>query len=64
MLFFDQVMFRGAWPESVTRVMFEPLVLAIQRSSPVPECRKAIAYYLETKCFLKHERSFLRPVFA
>lgn len=28
-----------------------------------PECQKAIAYYRETRCFLKHERSFFRPVF-
>ena len=28
-----------------------------------PECQKAAAYYRETRCFLKYERSFLRPVF-
>jgi hypothetical protein len=28
-----------------------------------PECQKAIAYFRETRCFLKHERSFFRPVF-
>jgi len=27
-----------------------------------PECQKAVAYFLETKCFLKHDRTFLRPV--
>jgi hypothetical protein len=27
-----------------------------------PECQKAIAYYRETKCFVKFERSFLRPM--
>jgi hypothetical protein len=29
-----------------------------------PECLKAVAYYQETRCFLKYERSFLRPVFG
>ena len=28
-----------------------------------PECQKAAAYYRETRCFLKYDRSFLRPVF-
>ena len=28
-----------------------------------PECRQAMAYYKETKCFLSFERSFMRPVF-
>jgi hypothetical protein len=27
-----------------------------------PDCQRAIAYYLETKCFLRHDRSFLRPI--
>ena len=27
-----------------------------------PDCQKAIAYYLETKCFIRHDRSFLRPL--
>ncbi len=27
------------------------------------ECRVAMAYYNETKCFLSYERTFLRPVF-
>jgi hypothetical protein len=27
------------------------------------ECRAAMAYYDETKCFLSYERTFLRPVF-
>lgn len=29
-----------------------------------PECQKAVAYYRETKCFFKYERSFMRPVFG
>jgi hypothetical protein len=28
-----------------------------------PECQKAVAYAQETKCFLRYERSFFRPVF-
>jgi hypothetical protein len=27
-----------------------------------PECQKAVAYYRDTRCFLKFERSFMRPV--
>jgi hypothetical protein len=34
------------------------------RAADDPECRKAVAYYLETRCFLRYERSFFRPVFA
>jgi hypothetical protein len=37
-------MFRGAWPERVTRVILLPLVLATHRSSPLPECRNAICW--------------------
>jgi hypothetical protein len=33
------------------------------RAATDPECQKAAAYYRETRCFLKYERSFLRPVF-
>jgi hypothetical protein len=29
-----------------------------------PECRAAMRYYEETKCFLSYERSFFRPVFT
>jgi hypothetical protein len=29
-----------------------------------PECKAAMGYYQETKCFLSYERSFMRPVFA
>ncbi len=28
-----------------------------------PECRAAMHYYEETRCFLSYERSFFRPVF-
>ena len=28
-----------------------------------PECQAAMAYYRATKCFLRYERSFFRPVF-
>ncbi len=27
------------------------------------ECRAAMAYYNETRCFLSYERSFMKPVF-
>ena len=27
------------------------------------ECRAAMAYYHETKCFLSYERSFMKPLF-
>jgi hypothetical protein len=27
------------------------------------ECKKAMEYYRDTKCFLSFERSFMRPVF-
>jgi hypothetical protein len=29
-----------------------------------PDCRTAMAYYEETRCFLSFERSFMRPVFG
>jgi hypothetical protein len=28
-----------------------------------PDCQAAIKYYMETKCFLSFERTFMRPVF-
>src|SRR5438045_4663648 len=27
-----------------------------------PDCQTAMAYYRESKCFLRHDRSFLRPL--
>jgi len=27
------------------------------------ECQAALAYYKKTRCFIKNERSFMRPVF-
>jgi hypothetical protein len=27
-----------------------------------PDCQAAMAYYRDTKCFLRHDRSFLRPL--
>ncbi len=27
-----------------------------------PDCQRAMAYYRETKCFIRHDRSFLRPL--
>ena len=29
-----------------------------------PECQAAMAYYHETRCFVRYERSFFRPVFS
>ena len=29
-----------------------------------PECQAAMAYYRETRCFVRYERSFFRPVFS
>jgi NIPSNAP len=29
-----------------------------------PECQAAMLYFEETKCFIRYERSFMRPVFA
>jgi len=34
-----------------------------QRAADDEECRKAMDYYRETKCFKRYERSFLSPVF-
>lgn len=28
-----------------------------------PECQAAMAYWRDTRCFLRYERSFFRPVF-
>ncbi|MEO8201671.1 MAG: NIPSNAP family protein [Gemmatimonadota bacterium] len=28
-----------------------------------PECKAAMAYYDETRCFLSYERSFMKPLF-
>ena len=33
-----------------------------QRAAGDPEVAKAIAYAKETRCFLRHERTFFRPV--
>jgi hypothetical protein len=33
------------------------------KSATDPECQAAIAYNEETRCFLRFERSFMRPVF-
>ena len=35
-----------------------------QASSEDPDCLSAFAYARETDCFLRHERSFLRPVLS
>ena len=35
-----------------------------QKAAEDEECRAAMAYYNETKCFLSYERTFLRPVFT
>jgi hypothetical protein len=32
------------------------------RSATDPDCMKAVAYWRETKCFVRYERSFFRPV--
>ncbi|GIL38144.1 NIPSNAP family protein [Roseiterribacter gracilis] len=32
------------------------------RSATDPECLKAVAYWRETNCFLRYERSFFRPL--
>ena len=32
------------------------------RAESDPDCRAAIAYYKDTRCFLSFERSFMRPV--
>jgi hypothetical protein len=32
------------------------------RAATDPDCRAAMAYYKETRCFLRFERSFMRPV--
>jgi hypothetical protein len=34
------------------------------RAATDPDCRAAMAYYKETRCFLRFERSFMRPVFG
>ncbi|MDO8549719.1 MAG: NIPSNAP family protein [Ignavibacteria bacterium] len=34
-----------------------------QKAAEDPDCQAAAAYYKETKCFLKYERSFMRAVF-
>lgn len=34
-----------------------------EKSKSDPDCRAAMKYYYETKCFLRFERSFMRPVF-
>ena len=33
------------------------------QSASDPDCRAAMRYYAQTKCFLSYERSFFRPVF-
>ena len=33
------------------------------RAASDPECQAAMAYSKETRCFLRFERSFMRPVF-
>ncbi len=33
-----------------------------QKAAEDPECRAATTYYKQTKCFLKYERTFMRPV--
>lgn len=34
-----------------------------QKAAEDADCQTAAAYYKETKCFLKYERSFMTPVF-
>jgi len=34
-----------------------------QKAAEDADCQAAVAYYKETKCFLKYERSFMTPVF-
>ena len=34
-----------------------------QKAALDAECRAAMRYYEDTKCFLSYERSFFRPVF-
>jgi hypothetical protein len=55
-------------PDHVAVAMFSFPTLAayeIYRAEAAkdPDCQKAMEYYRETKCFLKYERSFMRPVF-
>ena len=54
-------------PDTVAVAMFSFPSLAayeIYRTAAAndPECQKAVAYYRDTRCFLKFERSFMRPV--
>jgi hypothetical protein len=34
-----------------------------QRAAEDDECQAAASYYRETNCFLKYERTFMRPLF-
>jgi len=55
-------------PDHIAIAMFSfPSLAAYEKyradAAKDAECRKAIDYYLETKCYIKYERSFMRPVF-
>jgi hypothetical protein len=54
-------------PDTVAVAMFSfPSLAAYEiyriAAANDPECQKAVAYYRDTRCFLKFERSFMRPV--
>jgi hypothetical protein len=56
-------------PNDIALALFSfPSLAAYERyraaATSDPECQAAMAYYKQTRCFLRFERSFMRPVFG
>ena len=55
-------------PNNIALALFSfPTLAAYEeyraKAAADPDCRAAMAYYKETRCFISLERSFMKPVF-